>query len=138
MTAADAIRRAEQVLPGSAAPDGEQDPRWQAIIEVAEYISEESEAAWEFIARWGKYEDEDLRAVIATCALEHLLEKHFDTFFLRVEAAARSSPAFADTVLRCWKLGQAELPANARRFESLQEQCRERLDNKQMQRTKRG
>jgi hypothetical protein len=138
MAVTDAIRRAEQLLPGTAAPDGQEDPRWQAVIEVADHISEEPEAVWEFIVRWGEHPDEDLRAAIATCALEHLLEEHFEAFFPRVEAAARSNPAFADTVRRCWKLGQADLPANAARFDSLKEQCRERLDNKQMQRTKRG
>jgi hypothetical protein len=34
MTVADAIAHAETILPGTAAPDGEKDPRWQAIIAV--------------------------------------------------------------------------------------------------------
>jgi len=38
---------------------------------------------------------------------------------LRVEARANSDPLFADTFKRCWRLGQAELPANAVRFDEL-------------------
>ena len=36
-----AIRDAEKLLPGVPAPDGEPDPRWQAIIKVGEYIETE-------------------------------------------------------------------------------------------------
>jgi hypothetical protein len=86
----------------------------------------------ELCRRSREHPDEDLRAAIGTCALEHRLEEHFDAFFPRVEAAARSSLALADTVLRCWKLGEAELPANAARVDSLQKQCRERLDDTRM------
>jgi hypothetical protein len=129
MSARKTIERAERVLPGTEAPEGEVDPRWQAIIDVAEHISGEPEAVWAFIERWGQHEDADIRAATATCALEHLLEYDFDAFFPRVAAAARSSPAFADTVLRCWKFGQAETPANSARFDALQEECSKRLDN---------
>jgi len=81
---------------------------------------------WSFIERWGKHTDADLRSAIATCALEHLLEDHFDQFFLRVAAAARSNSNFADTILRCWKLGQAESSVNAARFDALRAECRRR------------
>ena len=124
MTAAEAIRDAEAILPGEVAPDGETDPRWQAVIEVAGYIPDEPEAVWPFIVRWGEHENEDLRTAIATCALEDLLEHHFDSFFPRVEALASQSPLFADTFARCWKLGQATEPSRAIRFDRLQAGCR--------------
>ena len=126
MTARTAIEAAELVLPGTEALEGELDPRWQAIIQVADHISDDPEAVWSFIERWGKHADADLRSAIATCALEHLLENHFEQFFSRVVAAARSNTHFADTVLRCWKLGQAESPAHAARFDSLRTECRRR------------
>jgi len=71
MTVEETIAAAESVLPGEAPPEGEIDPRWQAIVAVGEFIEEEPEAVWSFIVRWGASPDEDLRAAIATCLLEH-------------------------------------------------------------------
>jgi hypothetical protein len=39
MTVRQAILEAEAILPGRAAPEGESDPRWQAIIAVSEFCS---------------------------------------------------------------------------------------------------
>jgi hypothetical protein len=103
-----AIEKAEAILPGRPAPDGEMDPRWQAIIAVGEFIETDPEAVWVFIQRWGKSRNEDLRMAIATCLLEHLLEHHFEAFFPRVSNLAKSSPAFAATVSRCGKFGQTK------------------------------
>lgn len=122
MTVAEAIKRAEGLLPGDPAPEGEPDARWGAIIEVAEFIEGEPEAVWSFVERWGKHSDEDLRTAIATCILEHLLEHHFDLIFPRVEHLARSSRSFAITVQMCWSFGQTELPSNAAKFKRLQEE----------------
>jgi hypothetical protein len=123
MTAAEAIRDAEALLPGKVAPDGEIDPRWQAVIAVSDHIPDDPEAVWLFIARWGQHEDEDLRTAIATCALEDILEHHFDSFFPRVEELVRSSRRFADTFSRCWKFGQADEPSRAAQFDRLQAEC---------------
>jgi hypothetical protein len=119
MTVEDAILSAESILPSEAAPDGEVDARWQAIIEVSEFIETEPDAVWTFVRKWGAHADEDLRTAIATCVLEHLLEQHFDSFIERVEEAAREDSLFAHTVTGCWKLGQAEEPARAARFDRL-------------------
>ena len=62
MTVYDAIAHAECVLPGHPVPDGQIDPRWQAIIAVGEFILDEPEAVWSLISQWGDTEDEDLRA----------------------------------------------------------------------------
>lgn len=86
MNVREAVEAAERVLPGTAAPDGVPDPRWQAIIEISEVIEGEPEPVWAFINRWARHADPDLRAAIATCFLEHLLEHHFAAFFPRVEA----------------------------------------------------
>jgi hypothetical protein len=119
MTVQDAIDQADAVLPGTAAPDGETDPRWQAVIAVAEFIESDPEAVWSFVLRWGCSEDEDLRMAIATCVLEHLLQHHFDQFISRVEEAARADHRFADTVSHCWKFGQSEKPSRAARLDRL-------------------
>jgi hypothetical protein len=119
MTVQDAIHLADAILPGAPAPEGQTDPRWQRIIAVGEYIQSDPEAVWEFVVHWGSHADGDLRAAIATCLLEHLLQSHFESLFPRVELRAGSDPLFADTVAQCWKFGQAATPANAARFDEL-------------------
>ncbi len=120
MNVHEAIAAAEQVLPGVPAPEGELDARWQAIIAVEEFLQDQPEDVWPFIMRWGRHSDPDLRAAIATCLLEHLLESHFDQFFNRVLEAVRADRLFADTFSRCAKFGASEIPANAVRFDALQ------------------
>lgn len=118
-TVHDAIAEAENILSGTPAPDPDDDPRWQAIIRVAEFVESDPEPLWQFARRWSSSPDEDLRDAIAACLLEHLLQFHFVTMFPRVVAAARADAAFADTFLRCWPFGQAEEPGNAARFDAL-------------------
>jgi hypothetical protein len=118
-TVADTLARANDVLPGVVASDGELDPRWQAIIAVGEFIESNPDEVWRFVARWGVHPDPDLQSAIATCLLEHLLEHHFDDVFPRVEKLARTNENFAQTLRGCWRLGQASRPANAARFEKL-------------------
>jgi hypothetical protein len=81
-----AIRAAEQQLPGLAAKEGENDPRWQAMIQIGDFIESEPEAVWQFVERWRVDADADVRSAVATCLLEHLLETNFAAFFPRVEA----------------------------------------------------
>jgi hypothetical protein len=119
MTVHKAIKRAEAILPGVAAPEGETDERWQRIIDIGMYIESDPEPIWNFVARWGNHEDEDLRMAIGTCLLEHLLQAHFDAIFPRVEQLATVNPHFAHTFLICRKMGQAELPSNQARWDSL-------------------
>lgn len=122
----EAIALAESLLPGVPAPEGEDDPRWQAVIEVGDHIPNDSECVWQFICRWGVEECPDLRAAIATCLLEELLAEYFDEFSPRVKEKVLGDARFADTFSMCWKLGQAEIAANAERFDSLQSSVRER------------
>ena len=115
----DAIAKAEAVLPGQAAADGEVDERWQAIIAVGEFIETEPESVWAFILRWGSAHDQDLRMAISTCLLEHLLEQHFDSFIGKVEQHVRDDRLFADMVSSCWKFGKSERPDRSARFDRL-------------------
>ena len=125
MTAQEAIRQAEVLLPGVMAPEGETDPRWQAIIAIADFIESEPLAVWEFTERWGAYEDDDLQSAVATCLLEHLMEHHFELLFPRIEAAARASPVFMRTLAMCWKFGQSTHPANAAKIDKVIEEAAE-------------
>jgi hypothetical protein len=115
----EAISDAEALLSGIASPEGALDPRWKAIIRVANFIPDHPEEVWGFISRWGIRSERDLKSAVATCALEHLLELHFDAYFPKVAALARSNLEFAGTTALCWKLGQAERPANAAAFDAL-------------------
>ena len=114
----EAIRAAEALLPGEPVDDGE-DPRWQAIIAVGEHVEADPDPVWEFILRWGGHAQADLRDAVACCLLEHILEYHFDAYFLRVEASALADAMFADTFGRCSRFGQAQEPANAARADLL-------------------
>jgi hypothetical protein len=125
MTVYEAISSAESILPGHAAPDGEIDDRWQAVIAVAEFIETEPEAVWSFARKWGAHPDDDLRMAISTCVLEHLLQHHFDAFISRVEDAARADHLFANMLRNCWKFGQSEEPTRAARFDRLLASLRE-------------
>ena len=46
-----AIAAAEAVLPGHAAPDGEEDPRWQAMIAIAGFLPDAPEPICAFVLR---------------------------------------------------------------------------------------
>jgi hypothetical protein len=125
MGVVEAIRLADALLPGEPVEQG-QDPRWQAIIAVGEYIESEPEMVWSFIRRWGAHPQHDLRDAIATCLLEHLLEYHFAAYFPQVEQAALANPLFGEAVQRCWQFGKAKEPGNAARFAALGQRVRER------------
>jgi hypothetical protein len=124
MTVEDAISAAESILPGHAAPNGEIDARWQAIIAVSEFIRADPEVVWSFARKWGAHPDEDLRMAISTCVLEHLLDYHFDAFISRVEEAAKADHLFAKTVSSCWKFGESDEPTRAARLDGLKASIR--------------
>ena len=115
-----AIQAAEALLPGRPATDGEEDPRWQAIMKIEDFVETEPETIWPFVLKWGSLpNEEDLSAAIATLLLERLLQFHFDLIFPRVEAATRSNVWFARTFSKSWKLGQAEETARAEKYDKL-------------------
>ena len=118
MTVHDAIRNANSLLPGTPVDVGE-DPRWQAIIEIGQYLESQPQPVWEFICRWGAFPQDDLRNAIASCLLEHILEHHFLEYFPRVEEMVSAEPSFAYTFLQCWQFGQAEEPDNSKRWQAL-------------------
>jgi hypothetical protein len=117
-----AIARAERVLPGTPAPEGKRDPRWQAIIRVGEFVRTHPDPVWRFAHRWGKHARRDLRNAVATCLLEHLLEHHFELVFPRVRRASLESVRFADTFSSCWSFGRSIEPKNAARVKRLKTQ----------------
>ena len=119
MSVQQAIKRANKVLPGVPAPGGEPDIRWKRIIDVSVYVDSDPEPVWTFIEHWGGHESEDLRTAVGLCLLEHLLGHHFDLIFPRVERRAAEDPLFAYTFRTCRKMGQAETPEHAARWDAL-------------------
>ena len=119
MTLLQAIRHAERVLPGKVAPDDQSDPRWQAILRIEDHIEQHPEEVWLFTRKWGVHANADLRTAVATCLLEHLLEYHFLRIFPLVSETSRKSPRFADTLSRCWALGEARKPEHLKRLRAL-------------------
>ena len=64
--------------------DPDNNCRWQAVVVVGESLDTKPEAVWEVVKEFGDDPDEDVRAAIATCLLEHLLERDFDRYFPRI------------------------------------------------------
>ena len=125
-TAHHAIEDAERILHEEAPSEEGDDPRWQAIIRVAEFAEDEPDLLWTFARKWGSQPDPDLRQGVASCLVEHLLQFHFSYLFPRVAAAAREDPLFAETLLGCWEFGQTEEPDNAARLRALKEELERR------------
>ena len=130
-----AIRKAERLLPGKVAPDGQSDPRWQAILRVEDHIEQHPEEVWRFTRKWGAHANADLRTAVATCLLEHLLAYHFSRIFPLVSEASRQSARFADTLGRCWEFGQTRRPRNSKSFRELRREVCGPSANKTVQRT---
>jgi len=122
ITVDEAIAQANAILPHAAAPEGDLDLRWQAIIGVGEFIESDPAPVWDFVRRWARDADQDLQAALATCLLEHLLEHHFDRMFTIVQQAARADRSIARLVVRCWAVGVLEAQ-HAAVFEALKREC---------------
>jgi putative transposase len=101
MTFATAVAEAEALLPGVPVPSGE-DPRWQAIIAVAEFIPTDPLAVWQFAEKWGSVPEPDLQSAVAACLVEHLLEQHLALIAPLALAAARGNATLASTIKRAW------------------------------------
>ncbi len=79
----------------------DEDPRWQAVIDLGEYLQSEPERIWSFIEELHEPQDEDLRSALATCLLEHLTEE-YPTYRAKAEHLAARSPEFRQMLEMCW------------------------------------
>jgi len=118
-TLKEAIEAADALLPGAAAPEGDVDFRWRAIIRVGRFIQDEPHEVLQFVLRWGGHEDEDLRAAIATCLLEHLLEHHFNQTVSALADEIAQNPAFRSMCRLCWEFGDLEVPERRLKWRGL-------------------
>ena len=92
MSVSAAIEKAKATLNCQPVEEG-RDPRWQAIIDVSEYLGSDPESIWTFIEELHDTQDEDLQSALATCLLEHLIEQH-PQYQVRAESLAAKSPEF--------------------------------------------
>ncbi|MFN9730874.1 MAG: hypothetical protein ACK59M_10490 [Pseudomonadota bacterium] len=112
------VNEISEISAGLASDDEKR--RWSAAVAAGELIATQPDVVWRLVLAHGSSPSEDLRMAIATCVLEHLLEHHFEVYFPLIEAEVRSGNALLrDTLGMCWKFGQAECPANARRWDEL-------------------
>ena len=94
--------------------------RWEAASHLAEYLDDPPSDVWKLILTHGSSDDEDLRSAIATCVLEHLLEKFFDQYFPLLESEVRNGNRnLMKTLKLCWKFGESERPLNSDRWDQL-------------------
>jgi len=113
-----AVQRAESMLAST-----DNDTCWQGAILLGEFCETAPETIWPAVIRLGSSPDDDMRTAIATCVLEHILEHHFELFFDRCrELVSAGNSAFADTLRRCWRFGEAELPTNKAKLDELLKQ----------------
>jgi len=120
MTEKLSLKRIERGLGSS-----DEDTRWQAAIALGEYCesAEDAELIWPLIVKWGSHENKDVRAAIATCVVEHVLECHFEEYFEKCAELVRSGNLkFGYTFSGCWKFGQSKEPRNSALMDSLQEE----------------
>ena len=104
--------------------------RWQAAIALGELAQSAPDRIWALVLKHGSRRHADVRMAIATCVLEHILEYHFDAFFPIVADATRRNQWFRDTFRSCWRMGQADVPRNARRWRGLKRELDE-IDGEQ-------
>ena len=100
----------------------DENTRWQAVIALAEHghCEHAPDVIWPLVVKWGSSENEDVRTAIATCVLEHILECHFDEYFEKTAVLVRSgNKEFGDTLSRCWKFDNANIPENNERWDDL-------------------
>jgi len=100
MSVSAAIEKAKATLGCRPVVEG-RDPRWQAIIDLSEYLGSDPEPIWKFIEDLRDTQDEDLQAALATCLLEHLIEQH-PQYRVRAESLAAKSPEFRQILKMCW------------------------------------
>ena len=109
---------------------GDEAVRWEAADQAGILITTRPEVAWALVVEFGRSKNADVRAAIATCVLEHLLEHEFDEYFTRLEAElATEDPELEDTFTLCWKFGVAEYGDRMRRWQKLRRMIEKRRTN---------
>lgn len=105
-------------------PDRSTYIRWQSLLMLGDYAGTHPAKIWPLVLKWGSVRNYDIRRGVACCVLEHILEHHFDPYFDHAIAHIQEgNRRFAYTLAYCWKLGQAESPGNADRFDAFRSEA---------------
>ena len=96
-------------------PDRSQRVRWGMLLLLGDHYAESHpKQLWPLVAKWGSVGNEDIRAGVACCILENILEYHFCRYFcVAKRLIEKGNRRFGLTLTYCWKLGQAAKPRNA-------------------------
>jgi hypothetical protein len=109
------IQRARELL-----ARGDEKARWDGAELLGDFVDSAPELVWPLVVYFGSSENEDVRAAIATCVLEHLFQFHFEPYFSEAERLVRAGNRnLADTVSTCWAFGETERAENRHRFDAL-------------------
>jgi hypothetical protein len=100
--------------------DRSQYVRWQSQVLLRKFTQSHPQKLWPSVMKWGSVSSNDIRACVACCLLEHILEHHFSEYFPKIESAIKcGNKRLLSTLKICDKIGQTEAPENARRFDKL-------------------
>lgn len=81
---------------------------WKGAAKLSEFGFGSPERIWNTVVKYGSRENEELQRAIATCVLEHILERHFDEYFPKIkQVVLAGNRHFQRTFLMCGKFGQA-------------------------------
>ena len=100
MSIEQAVAKARAMLDSPPVETGV-DPRWQAIIDVADFIDSSPDEIWGFIEDTRKQADEDLEAALTTVLLEHLFGQHAHIRSKAI-ALAETDPQMKRMLQACW------------------------------------
>ncbi len=102
-----------------------EDTRWHAACALSEYCESDGDAEliWPLVVKWGSHENEDVRAAIGVCVLEHILQYHFNKYMGKCALIIKTGNLkFGDTFSICGKFGKSERPENSARMDRLKEE----------------
>jgi len=118
----------KQIASGDNPPDN--NCRWQSLIVIAELIESDPDSVWDIVNECGDSDDDDMRMAIAKILLEHLLDRDFERYFVKVQEEIQNRRyRFIDTLENCSFDGRKG--ANYRKAQNLLKNAKRGLSNSQ-------
>ena len=110
--------------------DPDNNCRWQSLIVIAELIESDPDSVWDIVNECGDSDDDDMRMAIAKILLEHLLDRDFERYFVKVQEEIQNRRyRFIDTLESCSFDGRKG--ANYRKAQNLLKNAKRGLSNSQ-------
>jgi len=93
---------------------------WEAAIGLEELIDSHPLEVWSIAKEYGSIKTRERQEAVATCILEHLLEKKFELIFpLLTKEVTTGNKTLGLTFLMCWKFGQSKSSSNSKKWDRL-------------------